>query len=223
MRRGLFIGALLLGACDPKPQPAVAAESGVVADAGPEASVASPTRALEAAADAATVAHGKALVSHYQCNRCHDIDGVTPPQLEYDCAGCHQEILAGTFDASAEELTRWQGRLTSFDEVPSLTHTDRFVRTWVASFLPDAHDVRPNLPTSMPRFSMPAEDAEAIAAFLVPSAEPEVPEALFGLDNVVLSPHQGSATWKTRTQMGELVIRNIEAHFSGDPLLTPVA
>ena len=60
------------------------------------------------------------------------------------------------------------------------------------------------------------------AALDVFAAEPEVPEALFGLDNVVLSPHQGSATWKTRTQMGELVIRNIQAHFEGLPLLTPV-
>ena len=60
------------------------------------------------------------------------------------------------------------------------------------------------------------------AALDVFAAEPEVPEALFGLDNVVLSPHQGSATWKTRTQMGELVIRNIQAQLEGLPLLTPV-
>jgi lactate dehydrogenase-like 2-hydroxyacid dehydrogenase len=52
--------------------------------------------------------------------------------------------------------------------------------------------------------------------------EPKVPEALFGLDNVVLSPHQGSATVKTRTAMGDLVIQNLAAHFNGDPLLTPV-
>ena len=61
------------------------------------------------------------------------------------------------------------------------------------------------------------------AALDVFEAEPTVPEALFGLDNVVLSPHQGSATWKTRQQMGELVIHNIQAHFDGKPLLTPVA
>lgn len=52
--------------------------------------------------------------------------------------------------------------------------------------------------------------------------EPRVPEVLFGLDNVVLSPHQGSATKKTRTAMGDLVVRNLAAHFSGAPLLTPV-
>ena len=52
--------------------------------------------------------------------------------------------------------------------------------------------------------------------------EPRVPEALFALPNVVLSPHQGSATDKTRRAMGDLVVRNLAAHFAGDPLLTPV-
>ena len=43
------------------------------------------------------------------------------------------------------------------------------------------------------------------------------------LPNVVLSPHQGSATRKTRAAMGDLVVRNLAAHFAGDPLLTPIA
>lgn len=53
--------------------------------------------------------------------------------------------------------------------------------------------------------------------------EPQVPETLLGLPNVVLSPHQGSATTKTRAAMGALVVRNLRAHFAGDPLPTPVA
>jgi lactate dehydrogenase-like 2-hydroxyacid dehydrogenase len=61
------------------------------------------------------------------------------------------------------------------------------------------------------------------AALDVFAQEPKVPEALFTLDNVVLSPHQGSATHKTRTAMGDLVIKNLAAHFAGDPLPTPVA
>ncbi len=60
------------------------------------------------------------------------------------------------------------------------------------------------------------------AALDVFADEPRVPEVLFGLDNVVLSPHQGSATHKTRTAMGDLVVQNLAAHFSGAPLLTPV-
>jgi lactate dehydrogenase-like 2-hydroxyacid dehydrogenase len=60
------------------------------------------------------------------------------------------------------------------------------------------------------------------AALDVFADEPRVPEALRALDNVVLSPHQGSATHKTRRAMGDLVVRNLAAHFAGDPLLTPV-
>ena len=52
--------------------------------------------------------------------------------------------------------------------------------------------------------------------------EPRVPEALLTMPNVVLSPHQGSATEKTRAAMGDLVVRNLAAHFAGDPLLTPI-
>jgi lactate dehydrogenase-like 2-hydroxyacid dehydrogenase len=60
------------------------------------------------------------------------------------------------------------------------------------------------------------------AALDVFADEPRVPEALFGLDNVVLSPHQGSATHRTRRAMGELVVANLRAHKRGEPLLTPV-
>ena len=52
--------------------------------------------------------------------------------------------------------------------------------------------------------------------------EPRVPEAFFALENVVLQPHVASATHKTRTAMGKLVIDNLAAHFAGKPLVTPV-
>lgn len=52
--------------------------------------------------------------------------------------------------------------------------------------------------------------------------EPQVPEQLFGLDNVVLLPHVGSGTVETRNAMADLVVGNLEAHFLSKPLLTPV-
>lgn len=60
------------------------------------------------------------------------------------------------------------------------------------------------------------------AALDVFEDEPNVPEALMGMENVVLSPHQGSATHKTRWAMGDLVVRNLRAHFAGEPLISPV-
>lgn len=52
--------------------------------------------------------------------------------------------------------------------------------------------------------------------------EPHVPDALKTMDNVVLLPHIASATLETRTIMGEIVLANLEAHFSGKALITRV-
>jgi lactate dehydrogenase-like 2-hydroxyacid dehydrogenase len=52
--------------------------------------------------------------------------------------------------------------------------------------------------------------------------EPHVPEALWSLDNVVLQPHQASATVETRLAMGEMVLANLAAHFAGKPLPSAV-
>ncbi|UJW85143.1 2-hydroxyacid dehydrogenase [Devosia sp. SL43] len=60
------------------------------------------------------------------------------------------------------------------------------------------------------------------AALDVFEKEPAVPEAFFALDNVVLSPHQGSATRQTRDAMGALVVANLDAHFAGEPLISAV-
>ena len=52
--------------------------------------------------------------------------------------------------------------------------------------------------------------------------EPQVPEVLFGMDNVVLQPHVGSATHDTRRAMSQLVLDNLDAKFAGRPLLTEI-
>jgi len=53
--------------------------------------------------------------------------------------------------------------------------------------------------------------------------EPNVPEVLRALPNVVLQPHHASGTVETRAAMGELVVRNLEAHFAGRRPPTAVA
>ena len=52
--------------------------------------------------------------------------------------------------------------------------------------------------------------------------EPSVPEVLFSLANVVLTPHIGSGTIETRAAMTRVVVDNILAAERGDPLPTPV-
>ena len=52
--------------------------------------------------------------------------------------------------------------------------------------------------------------------------EPQVPAELVDLDNVVLLPHVGSATARTRTAMATLAMRNLEEFLTSGQLVTPV-
>ncbi|THU65451.1 hypothetical protein C4D60_Mb05t03770 [Musa balbisiana] len=53
--------------------------------------------------------------------------------------------------------------------------------------------------------------------------EPAVPEELFGVDNVVLSPHVAMQTFESSSDLCQLTAANLEAFFSDRPLLTPVS
>jgi len=55
------------------------------------------------------------------------------------------------------------------------------------------------------------------------ATEPFVPGALIGMDNVVLLPHIGTATYHTRGLMGELLLRNVISWFEGTGPVTPIA
>lgn len=52
--------------------------------------------------------------------------------------------------------------------------------------------------------------------------EPQVPEALRALDNVVMTPHVGSTTLEIREGRKRMVLENLRAHFAGEPLLSPL-
>ena len=54
------------------------------------------------------------------------------------------------------------------------------------------------------------------------ATEPQVPDALLAMDNVVLLPHVGSASEFTRAKMDQLLVDNIRAWAAGEPPLTPV-
>jgi lactate dehydrogenase-like 2-hydroxyacid dehydrogenase len=55
------------------------------------------------------------------------------------------------------------------------------------------------------------------------ASEPNVPDELKSMQNVVLLPHIGSASVVTRNAMDQLVVDNLKNWFAGKPPLTPVA
>jgi lactate dehydrogenase-like 2-hydroxyacid dehydrogenase len=60
------------------------------------------------------------------------------------------------------------------------------------------------------------------AALDVFADEPNVPEKLLGMDNIVLLPHIASATVETREAMGELAFANLRQFMTDGTLVTPV-
>jgi lactate dehydrogenase-like 2-hydroxyacid dehydrogenase len=67
-----------------------------------------------------------------------------------------------------------------------------------------------------------AEKRIMAAGLDVYANEPDVPQELIAMDNVVLFPHLGSASVHTRDKMDQLVVDNIAAWAAGKPPLTPV-
>jgi lactate dehydrogenase-like 2-hydroxyacid dehydrogenase len=67
-----------------------------------------------------------------------------------------------------------------------------------------------------------ANGAIAGAGLDVFANEPHVPEALWDMPNVVLTPHMASATVQTRQAMADLAFANMVAGAEGKPVLTMV-
>jgi lactate dehydrogenase-like 2-hydroxyacid dehydrogenase len=68
-----------------------------------------------------------------------------------------------------------------------------------------------------------AQNRIAGAALDVFDNEPDIDARFFGLENVLLLPHIGSATVETRAAMAGLMLDNLRSWFEGGRVLTPVA
>lgn len=60
------------------------------------------------------------------------------------------------------------------------------------------------------------------AALDVYESEPEPPQPLLHLDNLILTPHVGGRSPQALEQSIQLFLQNIARHFAGEPPLTPV-
>ncbi|MEO1269116.1 MAG: cytochrome C oxidase Cbb3 [Myxococcota bacterium] len=117
---------------------------------------------------------GRALVQAFECNRCHEGTGLPEVPRDKHCVRCHQEIVSGEFEASRDHLERWRSNLVHFKHVPSLTALDARLRpSWLRDYLSQPHDLRPGLNTEMPQLALDPGQAEAIAAYFIPTTAPE--------------------------------------------------
>ncbi len=114
-----------------------------------------------------------ALLTRFECNRCHEGTGIAAPPLDKQCVGCHQEILTGKMDADPAVLAKWSANLHSLPVAPTLFAIGlKFRRIWVQDQLLRPVDVRPALEASMPRLRISQSEAEIFASALVPQEAP---------------------------------------------------
>ena len=157
------VAALAATSCDlkthPGPEPAATAVTAtttatVTASAAPEEPAGDPEK-------------GKALVTQFECSRCHEGTGAASAPLEKACFTCHVKILSGEFKSPRSAAARWHDRVLDLQHVPSLTASQkRFRRSWITSFLLDPQDLRPRLGPTMPRLPLSREQARDLAAYL---------------------------------------------------------
>jgi len=123
------------------------------------------------------------------CNRCHHVPTVADAGRTDSCQGCHVWIKAVSADPKKREKAlaifplweRYEKNVASYLEVPSLDAAmARLEPAWVEAYLKDPHDLRPNLPETMPRFDLDEEQVDAIvaafAARRVPVASTPAPD-----------------------------------------------
>lgn len=130
-------------------------------------SVARPAPPVEEPLFVGDADRGEALAIQFECARCHD-GVVGEPTLQQQCAGCHEDILDGTLEVPAGQ--HWRDNIHSLPSAPSLQGAHRFAPEWIAEFLQNPHDLRPNLEATMPRLAIDATDARDLAAFLTRDA-----------------------------------------------------
>ena len=135
----------------------------------------------------------------------------------------HRHELAYRFVADLEELARDSDFLVLV--VPGGPATDRMVEARVLAALGPT-----GVLINVARGSVVDEPALVRALLTgqiggagldVFAHEPKVPEELLDLEQVVLTPHLGSATEEARRAMAELCVANLRSFFAGEGALTP--
>ncbi len=128
------------------------------------------------------------------------------------------------FHADASELLAVSSFLTL--HAPATAETDRFLNAKTIELLPKGAIVvnaaRGSLVDDEALIAALRSGHIAAAGLDVYEGEPHIHPGYRTLPNTFLLPHLGSATIETRTKMGMIALDNLDAHFAGRPLVTPV-
>lgn len=159
---------------------APADDAAVVARA--DAAAVAPTPVWEPGARQEAIVAGQAVISHQQCTRCHEIDGLAGAGRPYDCVSCHVFLTGLTPDSPTYKslaakhgqdiIERYQRNIVHLRRVPSLTQVARRLRpAWIEGFVQAPFDVRPMLDESMLRNPITPADARTIARYFAAVAD----------------------------------------------------
>ena len=108
-----------------------------------------------------------------QCHLCHRAASLPKAGLTESCEGCHAWIreTSASPTARAQALTlfplwpRYETNVQSYLQVPDLDAAMARLRPdWARRYLANPHDLRPNLPETMPRLGLSAEELDTLAS-----------------------------------------------------------
>lgn len=162
----LFV-VLGLFACSPSRGDNHAKREAVAATERERPPLLAPETAAVSPSSPADAERGGTLVVSFECNRCHDGTGHPAMATERHCTHCHEDIETGRFGAGAAKIAEWRRSVAPYRYAPSLESMGgRFRREWIAHFLQNPEDLRPNLAATMPRLSISPGQAADLAAYL---------------------------------------------------------
>ena len=115
---------------------------------------------------------GRAIVAASDCAVCHVVPEVADPGRLASCVGCHAWVkqVSGNPGARTKALQyfpkweRYEQNVRSYAAVPDLGAAfARLDPDWVATYLADPFDLRPNMPETMVRLGLDAAEIRAVA------------------------------------------------------------
>ena len=139
-----------------------------------------------------------------QCHLCHRAASLPKAGLTESCEGCHAWIreTSASPTARAQALTlfplwpRYEENVQSYLQVPDLDAAMARLRPdWARRYLANPHDLRPNLPETMPRLGLSAEELDTLASAFgrasVPARPSPEPARVAGPRLRPRAPHRG--------------------------------